>query len=219
MSHDHLCVTLVPLFEHLELSDQLAINELVKPEVRKKGELVLSPDQSARLVIVAAGSLKLYQLSANGNEQLLRIAEAGDFEGADQLFGVPNNNLFAETLTETTVCVLQQTDFHQLLLAHPQLMMHLLTINAERTADLVQQTQFLMMEKVEERLATYLLDLSKTIEQETIRIPMKMKELAAFLGTTPETLSRKFKLLENAALITRKGRDITILDLDELENL
>lgn len=219
MVHDHLCVTLVPLFNHLDIDDQITINDLVKDEVYKKGELVLSPDQSPRLIIVASGSIKLYQLSSGGNEQLLRIAEPGDFEGANQLFGATNENLFAETLTETKVCVLQQSDFQQLLMAHPQLMMKLLAINAEKTTKLEQQAQFLMMEKVEERLATYLLDLAKISEKNIVQVPMKMKELAAFLGTTPETLSRKFKLLEELDIIQRKGKTIEILDIDELEDI
>lgn len=219
MAHDHLCVTLVPLFNHLDLSDQITINDLVKDEVYGKGELVLFPDQSPRLIIVASGSVKVYQLSSSGNEQLLRIAEPGDFEGANQLFGAKNENLFAETLGETKICVLPQADFQELLLARPQLMMQLLSLSAEKTTKLEQQTQFLMMERVEERLATYLLDLTKISGKTTIQIPMKMKELAAFLGTTPETLSRKFKLLEELNIINRSRKTISILDLDELEDL
>ncbi len=48
---------------------------------------------------------------------------------------------------------------------------------------------------------------------------MKMKELAAFLGTTPETLSRKFKLLEKEGLIKRDKKTIIVLDHNKLENI
>ncbi|MBP3039351.1 winged helix-turn-helix domain-containing protein [Bacillaceae bacterium Marseille-Q3522] len=82
-----------------------------------------------------------------------------------------------------------------------------------------QQTQFLMMEKVEERLATYLLDLYKVTESEHVKIPMKMKELAALLGTTPETLSRKIKLLEEKGLIERQSSNVTLVDVEGLEDI
>ena len=82
-----------------------------------------------------------------------------------------------------------------------------------------QQTQFLLMEKVEERLAKYLTDLMLASESPSLTIPMKMKELAAYLGTTPETLYRKFKLLETRGLIARKGLKVAVLDADGLEEL
>ena len=82
-----------------------------------------------------------------------------------------------------------------------------------------QQSQFLTIEKIEERLAIYLLDLSKVAQCNQVTIPMKMKELAAFLGTTPETLSRKFKLLEKMQLILRTGYHVELLDKAGLEEL
>ena len=48
---------------------------------------------------------------------------------------------------------------------------------------------------------------------------MKMIDIARYIGTTPETLSRKFKYLENNGYIERSGRKISILDGDELLDL
>lgn len=46
---------------------------------------------------------------------------------------------------------------------------------------------------------------------------MSHKDLASYLGTTPETVSRKLADLENDGYIKLKtGRGITILDLDGL---
>lgn len=219
MVHDHLCVNLVPLFNHLEFEDQKRINDVVKSRLFRKGEQITTPDGEPQLIIVAKGSMKVYQLSVSGREQLLRVVEPGGYEGESLLFGVQNDNLFSEALEETKVCMLQQQDFQKLLLAYPQLSLKLLEINAAKMAQVEQQTRFLMMEKVEERLATYLLDLYKVAQNPMVKIPMKMKELAAFLGTTPETLSRKFKLLEQRQLIHREGYLVTIEDLDELENI
>ncbi|MBU3197599.1 helix-turn-helix domain-containing protein [Clostridium algidicarnis] len=48
---------------------------------------------------------------------------------------------------------------------------------------------------------------------------MKMKKLTAFLGTTPETLYRKLKLLEKEGFIKRDKKTIIILDHNKLENI
>ncbi|MDT2760062.1 Crp/Fnr family transcriptional regulator [Enterococcus xiangfangensis] len=219
MSQEHLCVSLVPLFNHLEVADQKKIHALVKHRMVAKGEQIFTPDGEKQLVIVARGNMKVYQLSSNGKEQVLRVVEPGEYEGENQLFGVQNDALFGEALEPTEVCILRQQDFSNLLLKYPQLSLKLLEINATKMVKTEQQTQFLMMEKVEERLATYLLDLAKVAESNELVLPMKMKELALFLGTTPETLSRKLKLLESKQLISRKRRTITLLDRDGLEDL
>lgn len=84
------------------------------------------------MVILAKGLLKVYQLSPNGKEQLLRVVEPGGYEGEDVLFGVKNNNLFGEALQNIEICVLKQSDFQKLLKDYPQLSIKLLTINAEK---------------------------------------------------------------------------------------
>ena len=145
--------------------------------------------------------------------------EPGGYEGENQLFGAANTASFGEALVPSEVCVLRQADFTKLLEDYPKIALKLLKINAEKSLRTEQQAQFLSMEKVEERLAAYLLDLSLVADSEEITLPMKMKELAAFLGTTPETLSRKFKLLEAQHLILRDKKQITILDQDGLEDL
>ncbi|MCI1902918.1 MAG: Crp/Fnr family transcriptional regulator [Enterococcaceae bacterium] len=219
MEEAHLCVTLVPLFNHLGIAEQREINSLVTHQKFKKGEVILSPELSAQLTIVARGAMKVYQLSANGREQLLRVVEPGGYEGENLLFGAKNENLFGEALEDTEICRLKQSDFQDLLLKQPKLTLKLLAINAEKSNQVEQQTRFLMMEKVEERLATYLLDLYKVTKDPEVLIPMKMKELAAFLGTTPETLSRKFRLLEEEGLINRKGKHVHLADLEALEEI
>lgn len=219
MTEEHLCVSLVPLFNHLDVEDQQKVNALTRHRVVAKGEQVFSPEGEAQLVIVARGTLKVYQLSASGKEQLLRIVEPGGYEGENQLFGAANTASFGEALVPSEVCVLRQADFTKLLEDYPKIALKLLKINAEKSLRTEQQAQFLSMEKVEERLAAYLLDLSLVADREEITLPMKMKELAAFLGTTPETLSRKFKLLEAQHLILRDKKRITILDQDGLEDL
>ncbi|RYL92579.1 Crp/Fnr family transcriptional regulator [Sporolactobacillus sp. Y61] len=212
----HQCVAVVPLFSQLNEEDRGKIDTLVNSRVYQKGEQVIRPDGEPQLIIVARGAVKIYQLSHSGKEQLLRVAGPGDYEGESALFGVRNDSLFGEALQETVICLLTHRDFESLLLTHPQLSLKLLEINAKKAVSAERQTQFLMMEKVETRVATYLLNLMKSEKSATLHLPMKMKELAAFLGTTSETLSRKFRLLQDEGLISRKGRQVTIVRPQEL---
>ncbi|MGV3042739.1 Crp/Fnr family transcriptional regulator [Staphylococcus rostri] len=214
----HLCVSLVPLFNQLEQQDLEKINAYAKVSHFQKGDIIFQPGD-AELYIVANGYMKVYQLSNNGKEQLLRVVEPGSYEGESQLFGVTNDTLFGEALGKVEVCTISQRDFNHILTEHPQLTRKLLEINMKKVLQLEQQAQFLSMEKVEERLVTYLLDLKIAENSLTVTLPMSMKDLATFLGTTPETLSRKLKFLEAQGFIERKGRKIKIIDASALANI
>lgn len=146
------------------------------------------------------------------------MIEPGGYAGEDALFGVMNDNLYGETLEETQICFLRQQDFKNLLLKYPELSLKLLETTVRRAAEMQYQAQFLMMEDVESRIANYLLQLVKVVDSNSVMIPMKMKDLATFIGTTPETISRKFKILEEKGFIERRGKIIKILDIDSLED-
>lgn len=219
MPHD-LCVQLVPLFQDLSGEDQLNIQRSTRFRTFHKGDIVFSQHSDPQLSIVARGSMKVYRVASNGREQLLRVIEPGGYEGESQLFGASNQNLYGQALTDTMVCVLLRRDFMRLLDAHPQLSVQLLSTIAGKMAKVEEQAQFLTMGRVEERLASYLLDLSKSAGgSQRVRIPMTMKELASFLGTTPETLSRKFRYLEDRRIIARQRRDVVILSSRQLEEM
>ena len=184
----------------------------------KRAKRSSAPFTVPQLAIVAHGTLKIYQLSSAGKEQLLHVIEPGGYAGEDALFGVVNENLYGETLQETKICFLRQQDFKNLLLKYPELSLKLLETTVRRAAEMRYQAQFLMMEDVESRIANYLLQLVKVVDSNSVMIPMKMKDLATFIGTTPETISRKFKILEEKGFIERRGRIIKILDIDSLED-
>lgn len=215
-----LCVQLVALFQDLSGEDQLNIQRSTKFRTFHKGDIVFSPRSDPQLSIVARGSMKVYRITSNGREQLLRVIEPGGYEGESQLFGASNQNLYGEALADTMVCVLLRRDFMCLLDAHPQLSIRLLSTISSKMAKVEEQTQFLTMGRVEERLASYLLDLSKSAGgSRRVRIPMTMKELASYLGTTPETLSRKLRYLEDRRIIARQRRDVVILSSQQLEEI
>ncbi|CCI84574.1 transcriptional regulator [Lactobacillus pasteurii DSM 23907 = CRBIP 24.76] len=214
----HICVSLVPLFADLPEKDQLKINSLASHQSYQKGETIFRPGDE-KLQIVARGNMKVYQLSASGREQLLRVAQPGDYEGEKQLFGLENESFFGQAMENTEICSLSKADFNQVLMENPQLSLKLLELSTQKLLETERQTQFLAMERVEERLASYLLDLAKVAGSDQVQLSMKMKDIALYLGTTPETLSRKFKLLEKMGYLKRTGKQVKILDEDGLLDL
>ncbi len=82
------------------------------------------------------------------------------------------------------------------------------------------QTAAIGTEKVETRIALYLLDLMEEIRRRSITLPMMKKDLASLLGTTPETISRKFLEFEEKGLTASLPQNrIRILQKEALRNL
>lgn len=209
----HHCAQAVPLFRGLSEDGILEIEGLLHEKTFSKGE-TLYEMESPSLLIIASGSLGVCQLSENGRQQLLRIAGPGDYVGENILFGAANENVYVEAREETKVCLLTQKDFRNLLLEKPELSLKLLEMSARRMKDLEDQARFLLMEDVGERLSTWLL--SHADGKKEITIPMKWKDLAEYLGTTPETLSRKLRKMEEEGMIRKMGRKVTIVDEGKL---
>ncbi|MCI6736122.1 MAG: helix-turn-helix domain-containing protein [Aerococcus urinaeequi] len=81
------------------------------------------------------------------------------------------------------------------------------------------QTTSVAIEQVSNRIIYYLEDLAGPGAEDkiTVKLPMTRKNIASYLGTTPETLSRKFKELEDAGLINQLPKnEIHIPSIEEM---
>lgn len=225
MNHEHACshtdeycVSQVPIFNHLEREQMSEIMKTVQSHSYKKGEIVYSAgDESSSLYIVSTGKMKIYRLSETGKEQLLRILNPGEFTGELALFKETTHEAYAEAMVDTKVCMIQRSDLQQFLLKYPSISLKILAEFSNRLETTEKQTTRFATEKVETRIALFLAECVEENNQLQFVLPMSKKDLASYLGTTPETISRKLTELEEHGLISQKAqRKIEVLDLDSL---
>lgn len=205
-----LCVRLVPLFNTLSQENQIEIEDLVRKKTYQKGELVVDPSSDDNLIIVAYGGAKLYNLDENGHENITQILHTGDYAGEDWLFGKKNSNTYVEATENSKICLLNRKDFLNLLEDQSMLSIKLLEQSMTKMQTMQRQIDLLSLPKIEDRLSEYLQEYAVKVGKKTFNLPLKMKDLALYLGTTPETLSRKFALLEKQGVLTRKLRKIIL---------
>lgn len=213
------CVALVPIFNHLEEQQMNEITNITQPVRYKKGESVYrSGDLSHSLFIVHEGKIRVYRLSENGKEQLIRILMPGDFTGELALFSETTYTAFAEAMADTKVCRINRDAFQKLLIKYPTISLKVLAEFSKRLAQSEKQTTRFATETVETRIAIFLAECIKKDQPSTeIELPMSKKDLASYLGTTPETISRKFAELEEQGLIKQKThKRIQLLNVDGL---
>lgn len=213
------CIMRVPIFNHLDDEKLEEIMSTIKTAHFEKGEIVYrAGQQSDSLYIVSKGKIRIYRLSESGREQLLRILKPGDFTGELALFRHSVHESFAEAMEETDVCIITRNDLQNFLLKYPTIALQILAEFSNRLDESERQAVRVATERVETRIALYLAEcMDNSGGSMEITLPMSRKDLASYLGTTPETVSRKLAELEAQGYIQQiSGRKIRILDLDGL---
>ncbi len=218
---EQLCITKVPIFNHLSREEMEEVAGLSTSRRYQKGEIIFTPDTlTSKLYIVNKGKVKVYRLSDNGREQMIRILEPGDFLGELMLFKNTSSHGYAEALSNTDLCIIRKHDFDRLLLQRPSISLKLLeelSVRLENAENLIEQ---LGSYDVESRTASMLLDLSEKQGSVSVVLPFSKGDLASLIGTSQETLSRKLSHLQERGLIKLEGqRKIIIQDPEGLQQL
>ena len=184
----------------------------------QKEELIFEQgDAGNGFFIIVTGRVKVFKLSFDGKEQILHIFNPGEHFAEVPAFDGQCFPTSAQALEPTELLFFPRTAVLNLLRHHPSLAVSLLTVCSRHLRRFAQIIENLSFKDVSERLATYLLYLSQRTENlNTIELDLTKTQLAALLGTIPETLSRVFARLTQEGLISINGSSITILDHQEL---
>ncbi len=179
----------VPIFRHLPAPVLTRIGAAVQHTHLAAGTpLYQAGSPAAALYIIHQGQVKIARISADGREQIVRVLGPGEFDGDHALFVAETHTAAAVAMASVSACVLYKQDFQQLLAKEPAVSLAVIQALTKRI-DALEQQATLATAPVDARLATFLLNQGT----ERFHLPMKKKELAQYLGTTPETVSRKLK--------------------------
>jgi len=208
------CVQAAPIFKGLATAD---IQELTKISVHqqlfKRGTQLYSPTMPLeRMLIIDQGRVKVYQLNANGKEKVLYMLRSGSIDSEAALFTRRQHFNYAEAVEDTLICSIGREDFQALMQQVPQVALNLLNILGDRLTALETVSALTGNLKAKNRVLAYLQQVAQAQQANPFELPEKKKELASFLGITPETLSRQLSQLVTEGLLQIKGRQITITE-------
>lgn len=208
----------VPYFAQLDTTTLGRLARLTVEQEFEAGEMVfLEGEDCAGLYIVRQGWLKAVKLSAAGREQTLHFIGPGQtFSEISALSATPRNPAMVMALAKSSVLLVPRPLLLQLLDDNPALARLIIHNLVERIQHLVGLVGELSLHSVETRLARVLLENAaggKLLRQRWAT----QTEIAARLGTVPDVLSRVLRNLAEEGLIEISRREITILDLEGLQ--
>jgi CRP/FNR family transcriptional regulator len=181
----------------------------------RKEVLYRAGEPLTALHVVRLGSLKTVMLAEDGREQITGYHMAGEIVGLEGI-GRPLHSCDAIALEDSEVSSLPFARIDELA-RDPRLMNGLFQLMARdmrRSQDLI---MLLGSMCAEERLATFLLNLSERHQARgfsatDLTLRMTREEIASFLGLKLETVSRTFSRLQGQRLIQVEGRAVSLLD-------
>jgi CRP/FNR family transcriptional regulator len=218
----HACVARVPIFADLSPEQQDQVAAFARPVHVSRGEIVyLAGSDLQRLLVVHRGRLAMRHLTADGREQLVRVLEEGEVVGEAAFVTGERPDHETVAMSDSELCTLDHADLVELVRRHPRIAIRMLQSVTERLARAERMLATVATTDVETRLAAWLLE-QPSVEgasRRVVELPMAKKDIAAFLGTTPETLSRRLASLAREGLIGLVGRRrIVLLDPSILED-
>jgi CRP/FNR family transcriptional regulator, dissimilatory nitrate respiration regulator len=211
----------IPLFKGLprDQLDKLAYIAVDK-KYRKGQTLFLEGSKATGFYTITSGRIKVFKVSLEGKEQILHIFAKGDFFGEVPMFAGGNYPAHAETLEASRVLFFPRDSFIELLTREPSLALNMLGILSHRLRRFTQLIEDLSLREVPGRLAAYFLYLSnRQKDSDNFELDITKAQLASFLGTIPETLSRILSRMSQQQFIQVDGRKIRLLDRTALESL
>jgi len=210
-----------PIFQSVSQDQITALATIAIPQTYKRGETVfLEGDEGTGFFIVKAGRIKVFKVAKDGKEQILHIFGAEEHFAEVPAFDGGKFPASAAAIEPSEVIFIPRATFLIVLEQHPTLAIALLSTFARHLRRLAHLVDTLSFKEVPERLAHYLLTLSdRTNQADTVELDIPKGQLAALLGTIPETLSRAFYKLSQDGVIEMSGTTIRLCDRDRLRQL
>ena len=225
--HQKLCLTKVPMFANLSQEELIQILKKIEHKSYEKGEIIFKVGcTSDVLYFINTGSVKLYNYTKDGKEQILHVLSEGDFFGELSLIKSAKHQFYAKAIEDVNLCILTKAEMTNIIMQNPEIGIKLLETLGKRLTAAERLAQNLATNDIDARLAYLLvsflgdeLNCDKMCTPLKVKLPLNREEMANSIGVTRETISRKMKKFEEEGLIELIGtKSIRILDCEGLRN-
>lgn len=209
----------------LEQADVNRLDSIVdrSPPLHKGDHLFRSGEFFTSLYAVKAGVIKLYSLNDQGDEQVLGFYLPGDVLGVDAL-STKMHHYNAVSLDTSSVCAIPFDQLEDLSIQIPALNHQMFCLMSKNVNESRLHSEILSKRNADQRVAYFIWDLSERYLSRgyvhtDFRFSVLHRDVAVFLGLTPETVSRILAKLLKEGIVYWKRKEVKILDMNRLRIL
>ena len=202
------------------------LNELSRPVDLPAGQqIIIEGDPASSLYGMQQGVASVFKLLPDGRRQITGFLYPGNFLGVTFNLGAVYG-YGAETVTFCSLSVWPRAALERLFEEAPGVRRLFLAEIADELTEAQDRMLMLAHRSVEERLATFILTMAHRQADamgtriEVLEIPMRWADIADYLGTSAESVSRTLAMFRDRRIVrTGKRGEIEILDWAALETL
>lgn len=190
----------------------------------KKGQHLFSTgDAFTSLYAIRAGVVKVYSYSDAGEEVIHGFYLPGDVIGVEAV-ATKIHQLNAVALDATSICALPFEQLSELSLQIPHLNQQMFTIMSKEVNEGRLHAEMLTKRNADQRVAQFIWDMAERYRNrgyfhKEFRLGVLHRDVAVYLGLTPETVSRILAKLHHDNIATWKKKEVLIHNELELKSL
>ncbi|OVE74753.1 hypothetical protein BVX97_06520 [bacterium E08(2017)] len=210
MKHDTIqVIEQSSFFQGLSRETIIKLSKLALKKNCAKNAVLFSEDTHGdSMFLLADGAVQLSKITPDGNEIVIRTIKPGDVFAEVVLFEKDRYPVTAIAVSKSTVYSFKKDDILDLL-NERGFRNDFITNLMQKMRYLAERVRYLTSYDVEQRFFMFLEEhYGDTAE---IEIDLSKKDLAAAIGTTPETFSRLTKRLQSEGKIEWSGKQLVIL--------
>jgi len=198
-------------FQGISVVNRNKLAEICIPKtVDKKEMLFHEGDEGVAFYFLASGAVGLYKGVDTGKEVVIKIIQPGEPFAEVVLFERPAFPVTAIVLKSGVVFTIPKKQFLSLL-GDENFRHDFIAMIMRKQRYLAERIRFLTMHDVEERFFIFLREHYGT--SSTVQLNLSKKDIAAAIGTTPETYSRLITRLSNDGRICISGKTLTVVKM------
>ncbi len=216
----------LPLFSNLDEKELIEISQFAyEKKVRKGNVLFTQGEQGSTLYLIVKGRVKVVLIGENGKELVLAILKKGDFLGEMSIIEDEVRSATVIAIEPSVFLTIEKENFMNFLMRNHRATLGVLRELSRRLRSADEKIGELAFQDVYGRVVSYLNALAKATgvkEREGIfinELPAK-REIAEFIGSTRESVSRVLNDLNKKGYISLYRRSVVIrkkLNIDEIE--
>jgi len=209
----------------LNSADSTLLDHYVKRKrtIKRGQRLYHAGEKFAYAYAIRSGSVKTCISTDDGRLQITGFHIPGELLGLNAI-DENRHNCEAVALETTSVCEISVNCFEELAQQIPSVHYQMLRMMSKEIKHNQELMLLLGKKNAEERLATYLLSLSRRFAMRNysptqFNLSMSRGDIGSYLGIAEETVCRLFTRFQEEGLITTERRLIVLKDINRLSNI
>lgn len=183
-----------------------------------RGSYVFAEGQYPRgIYCIHRGHVKLTKTGNDDREHIVCFAGSGDIVGYSSLLSSEKYHANCIAVQDSSVCLIPSEIFYRNIRENPSMALHVMQKLSSEVRLSRQRMVELTHKSIRERVAEALLIIKEAFGVDndgmTLRSPLTREEIAAIVGTAPESVIRTLSEFKADNLIATNGRTIKLLNV------